>query len=194
MNEEPIWRCFTCVEADESVRAALARGIERLRRCGAHVSWTVPEKLHVTLTFHGDQPRCRIETLCAALEAVCADRSAFDVDVRGTGSFGKPGSPRVLWAGIADGAEQLAGLQHVVADVARRAGMLPDTRPFHPHITLGRVKRANPPQRLELTRELERLAIIAFGRFRANRVVLMRSELLPTGSRFTPVRILPLRP
>jgi 2'-5' RNA ligase len=55
--------------------------------------------------------------------------------------------PRVIWAGIGDGAGPLGQLE---AEVARRfGGLLPGERPetaapFHPHLTLGRLKVDNP--------------------------------------------------
>jgi 2'-5' RNA ligase len=46
----------------------------------------------------------------------------------------------VLWLGVSDGAEELATLALVCEEAALEAGFEPEERPFHPHLTLSRIR------------------------------------------------------
>jgi 2'-5' RNA ligase len=87
---------------------------------------------------------------------------------------------------MAQGALEARALQARVADALAARGF-PRERPWHPHVTIGRVhderrwrREAGPPLRSALTRA----ATITFGRLRVLEVALMRSELSPAGARY----------
>ena len=67
-------------------------------------------------------------------------------------------------------------------------GFPPEERPWHPHLTIGRVlderrwrREAGPP----LRGALAQAATTTFGTQRVAEVALMRSDLSPTGARYT---------
>lgn len=63
----------------------------------------------------------------------------FFLPIRGVGTFGGP-RPSVVWAGVGTGHPHLFALHHHLQDAVLRAGLEPDLRPFHPHVTIGRAK------------------------------------------------------
>ncbi len=108
--------------------------------------------------------------------------------MRGLGAFPTPTRPRVIWAGVDEGAAQAATLARRVDEALVALGFAPEPRAFAAHVTLGRVRapRANP-------RLAEALAASGtFGRQRVDRLVLMRSQLSPRGARYTELAAAPL--
>jgi 2'-5' RNA ligase len=63
--------------------------------------------------------------------------AAFRAQLGGVGGFGGA-RPRVIWLGLATGADDVAALAGQVEAACRAAGLEPDGRPFRPHLTLAR--------------------------------------------------------
>lgn len=122
------------------LRAAAERG-------AARVSWVPAPNMHVTLKFLGNVDRESIFALRDRLGRELAGRSSFPIEVGGLGVFPDVDRPRILWAGVADlpGSAE-APLKRLAGDVdgwLDELGYEPETRPFHGHVTLGRIKE--PP-------------------------------------------------
>lgn len=124
----------------------------------------------------------RLPAVAAALGDAAAGLGAFDATVVGLGAFPSPARPRVVWAGVAEGAEHLGGLAARVERACAALGFPPEDRAFSPHITLGRVRV--PPRAPRLGDLLAAAAREEFGRLRVARAVLMESRLSPRGPRY----------
>lgn len=168
------------------VRAALADEIARLSAVARDVAWVAPDNLHVTLKFLGQAPAESLEPIADALAGVAGRHPVFDLDVLGLGAFPTLTRARVIWAGLADGAPRLAELAGSVEDVLVPLGFAPEGRPFAAHVTLGRMREPRRDDRLAAA--LSAGASRAFGRFRVEDLILMRSDLSPRGARYTPLR------
>ena len=100
--------------------------------------------------------------------------------------------PRVIWVGL-DGAAQLADLQRGVEACAERLGYPPETRPFSAHLTVGRVQnRVGSDQLSTLRAAFEQTRIDRLGCILVDSVHLMKSDLQPGGSVYTPLFRAPL--
>jgi len=181
-------RAFVAVVLDDRVRAAVAAAIERLRPLGSAVAWVPPRNLHVTLQFLGDQSEEGLAEAEAALADAAAESAPVDVTFHGVGAFPGLERPRILWVGLAHGALEARRLQARVADALATRGFAREERPWHPHLTIGRVpderrwrREAGPP----LRRALAQAATTTFGTQRVAEVALMRSDLSPAGVRYT---------
>jgi 2'-5' RNA ligase len=152
------------------------------------VAWVARHNVHLTLKFLGAVEAARRDAVARALADAAAGCSCFDLTVRGLGAFPTSTRPRVLWAGLDEGAAPAAALARRVDQALVALGFAPEPRPFAAHVTLGRVRapRANP-------RLAEALAESgAFGRQRVDRLVLMHSQLSPRGPRYTELATAPL--
>jgi 2'-5' RNA ligase len=176
-------RLFVGVEIAGDVRESLGQTILQLRnRIGAvapraRVSWTAPDKIHLTIRFIGEVSPETAESLCQVL-GTPLDVDAFDLTVSGTGMFPTSGPPRVVWAGIADGLEPLARVEREVSSRLEKLGIARETRPYRPHLTLGRIR---VPGGLRAPALLEGTSQKAFGITRVEETTLFESRLSDRG-------------
>ena len=170
-------------------KIAGARG----RSLRSKLAWTRKGSWHLTLKFLGERPQSEVDEIRRALAGV--DFAPFDVKAGGVGFFpplarqGKRG-PRVLWVGLSKGREETIALAGKIERVLAPLGIEPEARPFSPHLTLARVKRAESDDWAGLAGELER---IEFPGFRLDRFVLWRSTLTPRGPVYSKLAEFPAR-
>jgi 2'-5' RNA ligase len=132
-------RTFLALHLPDEIRGAMASVQSELRSPGADVRWEKPEKFHMTLKFLGETPEALIPRIIAALQETARSVTPFDIEYRDVGAFPSLTKPRVLWIGVGDGGPAVTALQQGLEDDLARIGLAKEARPFHPHVTLGRV-------------------------------------------------------
>jgi len=176
-------RSFVAVDPPEEVREAVGRFLAQAAGLRG-VKWVGPGQMHFTLAFLGGVDTGRLPGVAAALDAALAARPAFRLALTGAGAFPSVERPRVLWVGAGEGAGELAALAGLVEQALEPLGFPAPDRPFAPHLTVGRVK-----ERLRDPGPLRRLVDAARGRvigeFLVPAVRLQRSDLFPSGPRYT---------
>ena len=176
-------RLFVAIELPEALRRRLWKEIAPLRAVDAPVRWVGPERLHLTLKFIGDVAGEREPALTGAVADVAARHPPVPVLLRGTGAFPTSRRPRVLWVGV-EPRPPLLELQSDLERTLAEEGVEPEDREYHPHVTLGRVRRGVSGEALRsLAAALEELAPRAD--HEAEAVQLMESRLHPDGARYT---------
>lgn len=143
-------RLFIAVEVPAAAKAAVDQWLEPWRREERHVSWSRPASWHLTLSFLGEVEGERVEAITAGVQAAVRTMPPFAVGLGGLGVFPRVEAPQVLWLSMGKGSEALAALQARVAQALARIGFPPETRAFHPHLTLGRVR---PGRRVQVPEE-----------------------------------------
>jgi 2'-5' RNA ligase len=181
-------RTFVAILLDDALREAVGAVVERLRPLGGSVAWVPAANLHLTLQFLGDQPEERLAAAEAALDDAAARSAPIETALHGIGAFPGLERPRILWVGLAQGALEVRALQARLAEALAREGFPREERPWHPHLTIGRVhddrrwrREAGPA----LRQALAQVAGTRFGTLRISEVALMRSDLSPRGARYT---------
>jgi 2'-5' RNA ligase len=100
----------------------------------------------------------------------------------------------VLWLGVKDPSGGLLRLQRRVEQALSAEGFVPDERPFHPHVTLGRWR--TPPPRTSVDALLAEPLPLALsgadGEWMVREIRLMESRLTPEGPIYTVVEAFPL--
>ncbi|MEP4378328.1 MAG: RNA 2',3'-cyclic phosphodiesterase [Alphaproteobacteria bacterium] len=99
--------------------------------------WVPVENLHITLRFVGEVDEDRAVDLNTILARL--DEPVLDVALGGVGHFESRGLVRSLWAGV-DRTPALHHLQARVETACQRVGLTPESRKFHPHVTLARCR------------------------------------------------------
>jgi RNA 2',3'-cyclic 3'-phosphodiesterase len=160
---------LSAIEAQAQTRPAPSLGVGAEARstggaCGAGL-------------YDGD----KLGRVLSALDWVAARTEAFELAVSGLGAFGRPGRPRVVWAGVADCKPLLRLHADLSASLQAELGVEPERRAYTPHITLGRVKSSRGCQSLQ--EEIARQAHSEYGRQRVESVQLFQSTLTPAGAR-----------
>jgi len=183
-------RTFVAIPVADAWERYLSDVARDLAAIVSGVSWTKPENFHMTVRFLGD------------LEASGAVRVG-DAVVRGAegavaplASLGRVGAfpsferPRVLWVGIAAGEPELLALGRLVNAAIDAAGFDRADKPFRPHLTLGRVREG--ARGFEALRAYRPPAPPEAARL--DRILVMKSDLHPSGARYTALREVRLPP
>ncbi len=175
-------RLFVALELPYPVRerlAQLAGGVPGAR-------WIDPEQMHLTLRFIGEVDGHTQDDIEAALASVTVP--PFDVRIDGVGCFGSGRKARILWAGLAAN-DPLARLQSKVETAINRAGMEPEHRKFHPHVTLARLKQ---PDGKRLADFLSRNGELISEDLAMDHFTLFSSHLGNSGAVYRPEATFPL--
>lgn len=180
----PLLRVFCAVELPAEARERAAEHAARLRERFREVraSWPRAENLHLTLKFLGEIEVGRAEVLSKAAGRAAAKSQPFTLTIEGAGAFPPRGIPRVLWLGVTDSSGGLARLQSNLEDECEREGFKREERPFHPHLTLARLRA---PQGSRALAQFHQETGFEAVEFPVTELVVMRSELGPGGSRYT---------
>ncbi|MEO8439528.1 MAG: RNA 2',3'-cyclic phosphodiesterase [Spartobacteria bacterium] len=131
-------RLFVSLEVPASIADVLARLDPRVRG----VRWIAADQLHLTLAFLGPVIPEAEESLRTELLGI--EFSSFFLPLHGIGTFPARGVPKIIWLGVGHGHPHLFQLHKRVADAALGAGIEPDLRPWHPHLTLARCQQVAP--------------------------------------------------
>jgi RNA 2',3'-cyclic 3'-phosphodiesterase len=188
-------RCFAALLLDPATRQAVADEVEQLRPLSRAVAWVPAENLHLTLRFLGEQPETALAGLTEALAEAARAAAPFALTFRTVGAFPGLERPRVLWAGLQEGVREARAVQAGAETALEVRGFGREARPWHPHLTLGRVfdprrwsRDAGPELRAALGRALVRPSPAT----RVEAIALVRSDLSREGARYTALAELPL--
>ena len=168
------------IEATQAVvekRRGLLPEVEKLPM---KVSWVPPSNLHVTMKFLGDIDRELGDGIASALAKAGTEIEPFEVSVGEWGSFPSAAKPRVLWVGVEDPSEGLTALHEAVERHLGELGFKKEKRSFHPHITMGRVRKG----REDLSPLFEEARDDRSVSSRVEEVVLYESRLMRSGAEY----------
>lgn len=190
-------RTFVAIELPEPVRATLAWVEERLREHARILKLVAPELIHLTVRFLGAVPIDRLSAVEEAVRAAAGEERCFRLHLATVGAFGGA-TPRVVWVGLADdrGVEVLQRLYRRLEDGLDVHGFERERRPLSPHLTVARVRDGAPhAEARALGKTVTRLKaeLSPSGSFEVTALTVMRSDLGPTGPRYTPLARAPLR-
>jgi 2'-5' RNA ligase len=101
--------------------------------------WTAAAQRHVTLHFLGDVPAPRVSALADRLSSGLP-LAPFTATLASAGLFPPRGPARIVWLGLRSEADVLSLLHAAVATHLRALALPLDERPFHPHVTIARVR------------------------------------------------------
>ena len=172
-----VGRIFVGIELSADTRQALAA------RLHAVVDGTIPGRVvppanwHVTLRFLGEVGEVDYDKLLAELSTADLGRP-FGAVFDGLGTFPRSKRATVLWVGVSTGENSLNHLADRSWSAIDAIGFPPEDRPFHPHLTLSRLR---PPEDLSrLISDAAPLRVPA----RVDGITVFRSHLGPGGASY----------
>ncbi len=179
-------RTFLAIELPRPLLMKIEEVLGDLRSSQADVRWVNPENIHLTLKFFGNIDESKIEPIVQSIDRLVQETPTILLRVKGMGAFPNLRNPRVIWLGLSEGKESLNSFQKKLEIEFKKIGFPPEDRPFHPHLTLGRVKSSRGKE--DLARRMERYREEEFGEIQAEKVILFKSDLRPSGPIYTPLR------
>ena len=184
-------RVFTAIELSDEAGAQLTRLQSRLKGIAPPhtVRWTAPQNIHLTLHFLGDVATSHLEDAARAIGAAAAECPPFQLNLSNLGCFPNARRPRIVWVGVAGEVEILAELyKNLGGQLQQRIGFTPETRPYAPHLTIGRVKKGIPQRRLDQLGQMLAQEMPTVGHLVELPVTdlhLIQSDLKPDGPVYT---------
>ena len=174
-------RLFVAIRPPEDVRDLLIDAMDD----SPDLRWVGDEQLHLTLRFIGEVERPLANDIADALSTIRFP--AFALRIAGVGRFERR-SGGALWARV----EPKKPVTELAAKVDRAcvvAGLEPERRAFHPHITLARYGRqsSGAASAFEL-----RSAGLTSASFDVNRFILFESSLSRHGAHYGEIAQFPM--
>ena len=177
-------RTFIAVAIAEDTRDSAIALQEIFGKTGAEVNWVESESMHITLLFLGEVDDRELHSICRAVKEIAAREPPFTLRVSGVGAFPNARHPKIVWAGITDGAEILKRLyDDLETKMLDLGGYRKEVRGYTPHLTLGRVKADRDG--FTLAPELAKRQSWDGGRTVVNEVLVFSSELEKSGPVYT---------
>lgn len=154
------------------------------------LSWVKPENLHLTVRFLGDLGDSGVARVREAVRRAAEPLAAPPARLGALGAFPNLLRPRIVWIGLAEGEEAVSDVARAVNEGLERAGFGRADKPFRAHLTLARVREGAGG--LEALRDAPPMAPppAAF----LDRILVMKSDLQPSGPRYTALEEVRLRP
>ena len=147
--------------------------------------WQQEEQLHLTLRFIGEVERPVAEDIANALQRIRFER--FAIALQGVGKFEKR-RHGALWAGVRP-KDTLKALNAKIERACQSAGLEPEGRAYHPHVTLARWKgRATG-----LDQFIQKNGLLSSEPWQVEDFILYESRLGRDGAHYEPVETFPLR-
>jgi 2'-5' RNA ligase len=180
-------RLFVALEPNSKVVANLT---ELIRRLGpvAPIQWVHPRNVHLPLKYIGDTPTKGVDAVIQALSTV-EITTALSIPLAGLGFFPTVGEPRVFWVG-AENTSALRQLATGVDTILQPLGVVPEVRPFQPHLTLGRVMEGHPLD--DMRTMVEELPSREFGVISPDRFGLFGSTVTANGPEYSKLAEFPI--
>jgi 2'-5' RNA ligase len=187
-------RTFIATDIPPVIQKSIQQQVNSLRDIigSSSVRWVPVHNIHITLKFLGDASSTKVDILKQIIHTEADSHPAFDIHISGLGSFPSPKRARVLYIRIQASAE-LEALQRGIESACVRVGFESESRPFSPHLTIGRVRQGiSTSDQQKIYEILRDVKIDSLGKARVDSVHLYKSERKPSGAVYTKLFSAPL--
>jgi 2'-5' RNA ligase len=163
-------RIFIAIDMPETISGSLVALDPHIQ--GVH--WVVAEQMHLTLGFFDEVT----EDVYSKLRQKLLDTHfrRFFLPIAGIATFPAKGAPKIIWIGVGNGHPHLFQIYKRVQEAALSAGLEPELRPWHPHITLARCRDVSAQQIRKFL-----LSNVDLGMIHVDAFHLYSSKLTPAG-------------
>ena len=181
----------------ESIRSFLAFDMEsdtvlnRLKaaqallvQTGADLKLVEPQNIHITVRFLGDITPDTAEKVFEEMKKT--QFTPFNVQISGLGVFPDLRYPRVVWAGMTEGADQIKNIFTQLEPRLQGLGFTPDPKGFSPHLTIARVRSGT--NKAQLAEFISKNANYDCGAIKAECLRLKKSDLTPKGPVYSTIK------
>ena len=143
-------RTFVAVNVSSDTTKAAQRMMRQIDETEIGAKCVRTSSMHIALKFLGEVQLEETPEICKAVGRAAQGMLSFMIECGGLDAFPERSRPRTVWMGVQTGVTALRQLQQRVDDETRHIGYHGETRQFHPHLTLARIRstaeQANPLQ------------------------------------------------
>lgn len=198
-------RVFIAVDLSDEAKKEIAKLLKQMAKKHWPVKWEKAEKLHQTLVFLGSLSERQLSLVFKACQKAVLGISPFEISFKGLGAFPSYDFVRIIWLGLKGDLKSLALVQKNLSQELKFAFTKTDkktldnlnftlSKPFSPHITLGRIKTARTRERREIGRQLKRFRDLGLEiSILVNKITIYESKLGPAGSIYNKLLEVPLK-
>ncbi len=182
-------RTFIGIFPPPRIQSAIADILLPLKPDTPAIRWEKQEKFHITVKFLGDVLPEQLRQLQSSLNQEGRSIRRFEIPLKAIGCFPAKHSPKIVWIGsLSNENTLLVDCFQAVENACTSAGFKREERPFHPHITLGRVKGKISENLIKM---IENTTFEPL-QFLCTELLIMKSDLSPSGSAYSQLSSIPL--
>lgn len=134
-------RVFIGIPVNQKAQQQINKLLNPYQRSEQGIKWVPGENRHLTLTFFGERSDWEIENLVRSMDGAYHPRKAFQTGTATLARF--PDSMGNIIALVFEADAYLTRLFQVSKDLMKASRLGSDLKPFRPHITLARIRKAN---------------------------------------------------
>jgi len=184
-------RTFVAIKISAEMEKELGRFLAELKKDRADVKWVNHESIHLTLKFLGNLTASQVESVIEVVQKASVEFSIFHLKADEKGAFPNLKRPKVFWVGLSQADDStLLNLQSKMETELAEIGFEKEVRKFHPHLTIGRVRRF---KNLDDITEKFMAYELAEIEFEVKEILIMKSVLTPKGAVYSIQKAIPLK-
>lgn len=180
---EPM-RAFIAIKLPGFIKENLQNAQKIMRKNNLKAKYTSHKNMHLTLKFLGNVDNDLLPKIKDILTECTQYAKPVKLSLKGAGAFPNIRFPKIVWAGIKGEIQKLETLHAMLEQKLSNFGIPREKRKFHGHLTLARLKKNKlTAQRFE--RVIQQIGKFESHQFKADRLTLFQSRLMPEGPIYT---------
>lgn len=168
-------RIFIAVDLPSEIKEKILSYCESISPLCSNIKWVERENFHLTLKFMGEINEKEFELVKTCVSCVAREFKPFNITLSGTGFFPDEKNLKIVWIGTDGGCENLLDLYQELENCLETDGFDRESKPFSPHLTIGRVKKNKKASISKSMPDIENEEI------EVSRVSVFKSTLTPNG-------------
>lgn len=170
-------RIFIGISLPNEIKEKIENIKKTFRQSMINAKWVEKENMHITLKFLGEIPEEKVANIAKIIAKTSKFFKPIILEIEGIGAFPNMKKPSVLWIGISKGNEEIIKYQNLLETNLVDLGFPKDTKSYHSHITIARIKNHKNVDKLTTM-----IKEIKLGQMTFDKVDIIKSTLTPQGS------------
>lgn len=133
-------RTFIAINVSSDTTKAAQRMMRQIDETGIGAKCVRTSSMHIPLKFLGEVQIEDTPEICKAVGRAAHGMLSFMIECGGLDAFPERSRPRTVWMAVQTGITPLRQLQQRIDEETRHIGYHGETRQFHPHLTLARIR------------------------------------------------------
>lgn len=172
-------RNFIAIPIRDDIKNEILLYLSEYKKSNRNIKWVNNDNYHITLFFASASTKEEIERIGKIMREEIAVLKKFVLRVGGIGVFPNVKKTRVFWVGVKTD-EVLFNFRKKILNRINKDIVKDNQSNFHPHITIGRIKKGNLSD--DLIYNIQNGNNKLFGEQIVDKIVHYKSELTQNGA------------